>query len=218
MITTIIIKKKSFDFLWPGLCVYEMYISLSLGMHLGLKGLFLHLVRGRLAGGGYFCYSHSKKGTWRLGVVEQSSEEIPNWPLGGSGQDVGCVLQWEGTPKSSSVCPAHPVYLDSLTIRAAHSECFWRSELLDSGRWLGWKCLDDQYSERNRIKIFKSTTGIKCSKYFKWIISFSPKRDVFLLLPFFLLEITRTNNTFFFFHFLKKRRSTPWKKEPIVSM
>ena len=34
----------------------------------------------------------------------------------------------------------------------------------------------NQYSEKNRIKIFKSTTGTKYSKYFKWIISFSPKR------------------------------------------
>ena len=116
------------------------------------------------------------------------------------------------------MCPVHPVYLDSLTIRAAHSECFWRSELSDSGRWLGWKCLDDQYSERNRIKIFKSTTGIKCSKYFKWIISFSPKRGVFLLLLlppfffFFLLEITRTNNRLFFSFRKEKKEHTMEKR------
>lgn len=86
-------KKKSFDFLWPGLCVYAMYISLSLGMHLGQKGLFLRLVRGHLAGGSYFCYSHGRKGPGCLGVVEQGSEETPNWPLGGSGQGMGRVLQ-----------------------------------------------------------------------------------------------------------------------------
>lgn len=95
MITTIIIK-NSFDFLWPGLCVYELYISLSLGMPLGLKGLFLRLVRGRLACGSYFCYAHCWKGPGCLGVVEQSSEKTPNWALGGSGQDTGRVLQWTG--------------------------------------------------------------------------------------------------------------------------
>lgn len=35
--------------------------------------------------------------------------------------------------------------------------------------------LSNHYSEKNRIKIFKSTHIFKYSKYFKWIILFSPK-------------------------------------------
>ena len=126
----------------------------------------------------------------------------------------------QGTPKSSSLCPAYPVYLDSLTLRAAHSECFRRSELSDSGWCLGWKCLDDQYSERNRIKIFKSTTGIQCSKYFKWIISFSPKRGVFFFVVVFLFffcyksqgQITYIYIYIFFFSFLKEKHHTMAKR------
>ena len=80
-------------------------------MHLGLKGLFLCLVRGRLAGGRYFYYTHGRKGPGCLGVVEQGSEETPNWPLGGSSQGVGRVLQGAGDPQVFILVPSVPCVL-----------------------------------------------------------------------------------------------------------
>lgn len=72
-----------------------MYSSRSLEMHPRLKRLFLHLVRGHLACDGSFWNAHQGKGPRYLEVVEQGSEETPNWPLGGSGQE-RAVFQWTG--------------------------------------------------------------------------------------------------------------------------